>query len=236
MKTRIITLSAAAAALVAAGLATAAISDERYPPVSDAMTKKECGECHMAFQPAFLPARSWEKIMDNLSDHFGEDASLPKDKAEHIKKYLMANAADRRWGSKMMRGVRKDWTPIRITELPYWKHEHEEEVPARAWKDPKVGSKANCKACHRYADTGIYEAEEYEYGGYYGRKDDDGYKKKYRKRYDDDEYKYKRKRYDDDEYKYRRKRYDDDDEYKYRKYRERGEGYYERRRYDDDDD
>jgi len=75
-------------------------------------------------------------------------------------------------------------------------------VPARAWKDPKVGSKANCKACHRYADTGIYEAEEYEYGGYYGRKDDDGYKKKYRKRYDDDEYKYKRKRYDDDEYKY----------------------------------
>ena len=223
MKTRIITPVAAAAALVAAGLATAAISDERYPPVSDAMTRKECGECHMAFQPAFLPARSWEKIMDNLSDHFGEDASLPKDKAEHIKKYLMANAADRRWGSKMMRGVRKDWTPIRITELPYWKHEHEGEVPARAWKDPKVGSKANCKACHRYADTGIYEAEEYEYGGYYGRKDDDGYKKKYRKRYDDDEYKYKRKRYDDDEYKYR-------------KYRERGEGYYERRRYDDDDD
>ena len=224
MKTRIITLSAAAAVLVAAGLATAAISDERYPPVSDAMTRKECGECHMAFQPAFLPARSWEKIMDNLSDHFGEDASLPRDKAEHIKKYLMANAADRRWGSKMMRGVRKDWTPIRITELPYWKHEHEEEVPARAWKDPKVGSKANCKACHRYADTGIYEAEEYEYGGYYGRKDDDGYRKEYRKRYDDDEY------------KYRRKRYDDDDEYKYRKYRERGEGYYERRRYDDDDD
>jgi len=176
----------------------------------------------MAFQPAFLPARSWEKIMDNLSDHFGEDASLPADKVEHIKKYLMANAADKRWGSKMMRGVRKDWTPLRITELPYWKREHDEEVPARAWKDPKVGSKANCKACHRYADTGIYEAEEYEYGGYYGRRGDD-------------EYKYKRKRYDD-EYEYKRKRYDDDDEYKYRKYRERGERYYDRRRYDDDDD
>ncbi len=222
MKTRIITLSAAAAVLVAAGMASVAISDERYPPVTDAMTKKECGECHMAFQPAFLPARSWEKIMDNLSDHFGEDASLSKEKTEHIKQYLMANAADRRWGSKMMRGIRKDWTPLRITELPYWKHEHEEEVPARAWKDPKVGSKANCKACHRYADTGIYEAEEYEYGGYYGRKgDDDKYKYK-RKRYDDDEYKYKRKRYDDDEYKYKRKRYDDD-EYEYK-----------RKRYDDD--
>ncbi len=197
MKTRIITLSAVAAGLVAAGLATAAISDERYPPVSDAMTRKECGDCHMAFQPAFLPARSWEKIMDNLSDHFGEDASLSPDKVEHIKKYLMANAADRRWGSKMMRGVRKDWTPLRITELPYWKHEHEGEVPARAWKDPKVGSKANCKACHRYADTGIYEVEEYEFGAYGRKRYDDVYKdRKYRER---GEGHYERRRYDDDD-------------------------------------
>ena len=188
MKKHYITLSAATALLLTAGLSGSALSDERYPPVTDEVTRKECGECHMAFQPAFLPARSWAKIMDNLSDHFGEDASLPKEKVEHIKKYLMANAADTRWRSKMMRGVRKDWTPIRITELPYWKHEHEEEVPPRAWKDPKVGSKANCKACHRMADAGIYEAEEYEY-----------------------EYKYRRKRHDDD-YRKRRRHYEDDDD------------------------
>ena len=184
MKTRIYTLGAAAVMLGVMGLATtAAVSDERYPPVKDAKTKKECGECHMAFQPAFLPARSWAKIMDNLSDHFGEDASLSPEKTAHIRKYLTANAADRRWRSKMMRGVRKDWTPVRITSLPYWKHEHEEEVSPAAWKDPKVGSKANCKACHRYADTGIYEAEEYEHGGGYKKKH---YKKgKYYERDDD---------------------------------------------------
>ena len=213
MKKRIITLGAAAAVIMTAGLVTTALSDERYPPVTDEMTKKECGECHMAFQPAFLPARSWAKIMDNLSDHFGEDASLPKEKVEHIKKYLMANAADTLWRSKMMRGVRKDWTPIRITELPYWKHEHDEEVSPAAWKDPKVGSKANCKACHRMADAGVYEAEEYEYKYKYRRKYDDDYKKKYRKRYDDGDYKRKyRERYDDDDYRKRRRYYEDDDD------------------------
>jgi len=215
MMKRSITLGIATAVALTAGLAATALSDERYPPVTDALTKKECGACHMAFQPAFLPARSWAKIMDNLSDHFGEDASLPKDKVEHIKKYLMANAADRRWRSKMMRGVRKDWTPLRITELPYWKHEHEEEVHPSAWKDPKVGSRANCKACHRMADAGIYEAEEYEYKYKYRRKryDDDDYKRKYRERYDDDDYKTKyRKRYDDDDYRKRRRYYEDDDD------------------------
>ncbi len=178
-------------------------ADERYPPVTDELTKKECGDCHMAFQPAFLPARSWEKIMDNLSDHFGEDASLPPEKVAHIKKYLMENAADTRWRSKMMRGVGKDWTPLRITELPYWKYEHEKEVPPAAWKDPKVGSKANCKACHRYADRGIYEAEEYEYGYWYGK---GGGKRRY---YEDDD-----DRYEYGEYKRRfgkRGYYEDDD-------------------------
>jgi len=202
-----------AAALLAGGMAAGtllpAVADERYPPVTDAMTKKECGDCHMAFQPAFLPARSWAKIMDNLSDHFGEDASLPKEKVEHIKAYLMANAADKRWRSKMMRGVRKNWTPLRITELPYWRHEHEEEVRPSAWKDPRVKSKANCKACHKRADRGIYDDEEYEYGFKYG-----GYGEKYEKR--------RRYRDDDDDYKkYRRKYRDDDDDYKYgRRYRD----------------
>ena len=198
-----ITLAASALALLAGGtvLSPLVVADERYPPVTDELTKKECGDCHMAFQPAFLPARSWARIMDNLQDHFGEDASLPEDKVKHIKAYLMANAADKRWRSKMMRGVRKDWTPLRISELPYWKHEHDEVSPA-AWKDPRVKSKANCKACHKRADRGIYDDEEYEYRVKYGGKYRD----------DDDDYKYRRKYRDDDDYKYRRKYRDDDDD------------------------
>ena len=135
-----------------------AFADERYSPIKDETVLKECGACHMAFQPQMLPKRSWEKIMTTLSDHFGEDASLDDKTTQQITNYLVENAADSGWYSgKMMRGVCDDWTPMRITELPYWIREHKKEVPERAWNYPKVKSKANCTACHRYAKSGNYD-------------------------------------------------------------------------------
>jgi hypothetical protein len=156
----------AAAALAAAALivlaAASARADERYTPVEDPLVKKECGACHMAFQPAMLPKRSWNKLMDGLADHFGEDASLSPDKTEAIRAYLVKHAADTGWWSgRFMRGIADDATPLRITETRHWIHEHSEEVRPSAWKNPKVGSKANCPACHRRAALGDYE-DEYE--------------------------------------------------------------------------
>ena len=130
--------------------ATAVQADERYRPIEDSVVLRECGACHMAFQPEMLPGKSWIRIMDGLSSHFGEDASLDPETVSRIKQYLVKNAADSGWwGGKFMRGLSKSATPLRITETPYWIREHAEEVPERAWKDPKVKSKANCLACHR---------------------------------------------------------------------------------------
>jgi len=53
----------------------------------------------------------------------------------------------RRWGAKE--------APLRITETRWFVHEHD-EVPARAWKHPKVKSAANCTACHADADKGNF--------------------------------------------------------------------------------
>lgn len=133
--------------------------DDRYSPVTNAATKKECGSCHMAFQPAFLPARSWKAIMADLGNHFGEDASLDPATAKEIEAYLVKNAGDASWfgSSRMLRGVASDWTPLRITELPRWRREHDEEIPSYVWKRKEIGSKANCIACHRGADRGYYE-------------------------------------------------------------------------------
>jgi hypothetical protein len=64
-----------AAALITTGAARAN-EFERVPPVTHAATLKECGECHMAYQPGLLPAASWNRIMDGLADHFGENASV----------------------------------------------------------------------------------------------------------------------------------------------------------------
>ena len=147
---------AAAALMVVIG--TAANADERYKPVSDENVIKECGVCHMAFQPQMLPKKSWQKIMANLADHFGEDASLNAKMTNSIEKYYVGNAANSGWrGGKFMRGLTDESAPLRITETPYWIREHNHEVPERAWKDPKVKSKANCVACHRDASTGNYD-------------------------------------------------------------------------------
>lgn len=146
------------AAVMVLLISAAAKADERYKPIQDQIVAKECGACHMAFQPQMLPKRSWDKIMDELTDHFGEDASLDAKTVIHIKKYHLENAANSSWFSgKFMRGLSKTSAPLRITETPYWVREHNKEVPQWAWKDPKVKSKANCLACHKRANNGDYD-------------------------------------------------------------------------------
>ncbi len=121
---------------------------ERVPPVRDKLVKSECGACHMAFQPAFLPAKSWKKIMGELSNHFGEDASLDKEVQQKIEAYLVKRSGRRwfgRWGK----------TQTRITKLRWFVKEHRGEVSARARK--KAGTMANCKSCHFQAERGNYD-------------------------------------------------------------------------------
>ena len=37
---------------------------------------QECTSCHLAFPPDLLPAASWWRILDNLTGHYGTDASI----------------------------------------------------------------------------------------------------------------------------------------------------------------
>lgn len=133
--------------------------DHYFPPVTDQKVKAECGSCHLAFAPSMLPASSWKRMMADLQNHFGDDASIDEATNTHITRYLLANAADangRRYSSKLMRGVSVDNAPLRITELPKWKREHR-EVPDWEWKHREVRTKANCTACHADAERGYYE-------------------------------------------------------------------------------
>ncbi len=45
---------------------------------------------------------------------------------------------------------------LRITETRWFQHEHDDEVSARIWKNPKVKSAANCAACHVQAESGNF--------------------------------------------------------------------------------
>jgi len=146
-----------AAAALLLGL-TPALGEGRRLVVDHEATAKECGACHMAFPAQMLPARSWTALMGDLANHFGENAQLDAKVATDISTYLVANAADAPASRKSpwLRGIKPDQTPLRITETPVWIRMHSEEVSPAAFTNPKVGSKANCKACHTAADKGYY--------------------------------------------------------------------------------
>ena len=130
-----------------------------FPPVADPVVKEECGSCHLAFAPSMLPARSWQRMMGDLKNHFGDDASLDPQVAARITDYLVANAADnagQRRGEKLVRGLAADAAPLRISELPKWVREHR-KVPDWEWRHKDVRTRANCVACHADAERGYYD-------------------------------------------------------------------------------
>jgi mono/diheme cytochrome c family protein len=135
----------------------AADDDERIPPVTAPVVIKECGACHMVYQPAFLPARSWNKMMKGLKDHFGENAELDEAKIKQITTYLTANAGDRRNGYRMRRLGAKE-TPLRISEMSWFKREHRRgRVSPATLKRRGAASVSDCVACHRGAARGYFD-------------------------------------------------------------------------------
>jgi hypothetical protein len=150
---------------------------ERTPgvaPVENTLYEQECSSCHFAYPAGLLPEQSWRKIMSNLDDHFGENAELVEADRKAIEDYLVNNSAghsDFRRSKKIMRSLSSSAVPLRITELPYFKHEHD-EIPSRLVKDnPKVGSFSQCDSCHRDAKSGYFSENKISIPGY-GRWDD----------------------------------------------------------------
>lgn len=186
MKTPMITL---AAALLAAGsfyLLAAEEHHEKRPyaaatpktatPDSSpeaARYRNECGACHMAYQPALLPKRSWQKGMTGLETHFGTDATLEPTDHRTIAAYLEANAADVRPQGKHMAKIAASLAsdaPMQMTRSSYFVRKHR-KIPARAVAQPEVNSLANCNACHTKAEIGSYREREINIPNY-GRWDD----------------------------------------------------------------
>lgn len=158
-------VGAACAALVGAivlgaGLWSAAHAEGgiRMKPVDHAATLKECGACHMAFPPQFLPQRSWQELLAHLDNHFGDNATLDPAVQADILAYLTDNAADApatKNGKRFLRGIKPDATPLRITQLAWWRGAHE-EVDVSNLKATKVKTAANCVGCHKTATKGYF--------------------------------------------------------------------------------
>ena len=129
-------------------------------PVNNPTYKETCEECHFAYQPELLPSGSWEKILAGLADHNGEEIEIDQESKKIISEYLKANSAEyssAKRAVKIMKSLRGQ-TPMRITDVPYIRHKHEDDdIPADAFTRKSVGSMSNCVACHTTAENGIYD-------------------------------------------------------------------------------
>ncbi len=122
--------------------------DGRRPPrrPMPSLYVEECGSCHVPYPARGLPASSWRALMAGLDRHFGNDASLSLAQTDTIRSWLVAGA-----GSQPADPA----APLRLTRAPWFVREHR-EVPAPLWRSPAVKSAANCAACHRGAERGVF--------------------------------------------------------------------------------
>jgi len=128
-------------------------------PVDNPLYLKECGSCHFAFQAGLLPSRSWTKMMKNLENHFGSDASLELEDQKYIEEYLTRYSADKsmeyKRSRKIMNLIKNNETPLRITKTLYFMKKHD-QIPTKMIQQKEVLSLSNCMACHTTASKGIY--------------------------------------------------------------------------------
>jgi hypothetical protein len=128
-------------------------------PVNNKPYRSECASCHFAYPAGLLPARSWQKLMSGLDDHFGDNAELLPEAHAVILQYLVDNAADTsdyKRSRRIMNSLATDEIPMRISETPYIKRKHHELSPSEVKNNPEVRSLSNCIACHTQTDKGSF--------------------------------------------------------------------------------
>lgn len=114
-----------------------------------AVYQQECGSCHMAYLPQFLPQASWQRVMRGLDKHYGSDAYLDAATVQQIDHWLKTQGSQ---GKRVLEAPPQD----RITRSAWFERKHR-EVSAPTFKRASIKSASNCVACHRDAAQGDFE-------------------------------------------------------------------------------
>ena len=121
--------------------------------------RETCGECHLAYHPTLLPARSWQRMLAEQHEHFEEDLDLDDEILVEVQTFLVANAAESElteaaWNINS--SIPLEDSPLSITKTAYWKKQHQ-NIAKEIWQHPEVNFKGNCGACHLDAEQGTFE-------------------------------------------------------------------------------
>ena len=144
-----LSLPGLAALLAGACIAPAWADSNVQPRQALPLYQQECAACHMAYQPGFLPAKSWVRIMGGLDKHYGSDASLDAATVQQISRWLQLEAGT-------YKRVAEAPPEDRITRSSWFVSKHRKLDP-QVWKHASVKSAANCAACHTGADQGNFD-------------------------------------------------------------------------------
>ena len=123
-----------------------------------------CGECHFAYQPGWLPKRSWQKMMlpEELEDHFGEVADMDEEDRVLTLKFLVDHSAETskyKSSKKIMVSIKDDETPLAMSKTRYLKRKHS-KIDEKLYKQKEVRSLSYCNKCHTKADKGSFDDDE----------------------------------------------------------------------------
>ncbi|MDR2012607.1 MAG: diheme cytochrome c [Rhodanobacter sp.] len=121
-------------------------NDMRSVPILP-LYQQECGACHIAYPPQMLPAGSWHRIVNNMKQHYGTDASLDAATVKELEQWIMPQTNHAR--------PLPEPPEDRITRSEWFTRAHH-EVAAAVWSRPEVKSAANCTTCHVTAEQGNY--------------------------------------------------------------------------------
>lgn len=156
MQTRTLKRTLPALALLL-GLTTATLADSGNlnPRQMLPSYQQECAACHLAYPPGLLPARSWDRIMNGLDQHYGTDASLDAATVQQISRWLQAHAGS-------YKRVSAEPPQDRITESAWFQRKHR-KLDSPVWLHTSVKSAANCAACHTRAEQGTFDEHELQF-------------------------------------------------------------------------
>ncbi len=120
----------------------------------------ECASCHTLYPPNLMPKKSWELIMSDLENHFGDDASLDVETNKNILAFLVQNSAETSTTEasfKFLQSI-KNQDIIALSKTTFWEKTHK-NIPKEVFENKEIKSKANCKACHSDIEKGLIEDE-----------------------------------------------------------------------------
>lgn len=109
----------------------------------------ECAACHTGYPPGMLPARSWQRIMTGLDQHYGSDASMDAKTVAEIGQWLQSHAGT-------YKRTTEEPPQDRLTRSAWFERKHR-QIDKAVWQLPSVKSAANCAACHTGTERGLFD-------------------------------------------------------------------------------